>query len=127
MSDVKREVWVVEEPDGTPLGAHVFSGDAVEYRPANSVRYVPAESSKESAGQAWVPVADGLPDSDVNLALIHEAHGWPSIAFGLLEISDDSEGQGEPYWETTVGQRGIGDFTHYRVLGEPPSKPEGGK
>jgi Protein of unknown function (DUF551). len=70
-----------------------------------------------------VPV-EQLPDSDVPVALIDARIGLRGLVFGELEFTDDSEGHGKPYWETTTGGESIDAFTHWTPLPEPPeAKP----
>lgn len=92
---------------------------------ANRIRVMTEQlaSSEAATGGKWeVASYDNLPDSDAQVVLVDAKVGWSSIAFGLLEISDDSEGQGEPYWESTRGQQRLTEFTHWCYLRPLPSK-----
>lgn len=83
-----------------------------------------AELAGKESGQAWVDSASELPNSDVRVLVVsHEG----DYVTAFLEFTDDSEGHGEPYWETDGGDLALCNYPHWMPLPPPPSKPEGGR
>lgn len=72
----------------------------------------------------WALAADELPDTDTLVLATHAGDSdCENSELVLLEISDDSEGHGEPHWATVRGEPLPFDtFTHWRPLPSPPVK-----
>ncbi len=75
----------------------------------------------------WKNVGNGelenLPDSDIwVLAVAKDADGQGGNDYVLatLEFTDDSEGNGEPYWATDGGDLALCNYPHWMLLPEPP-------
>lgn len=120
-AEVVRELWVEEYPNGAikRLSDKRRDMEGNIHPSYRVVRYVPADTAR-----GWVSVEERLPDSDVHVALVHEKHGWPSLTFGVLEFSDDSEGHGQPYWVTMNGPGTIDAATHWMPLTLPAPPTE---
>lgn len=66
----------------------------------------------------WIPVAERLPDSDTRvLAVNHEA----DYVVAQLELTDDSEGHGEPCWAAEGGDLALCNYPHWQPLPAPPT------
>jgi hypothetical protein len=89
MAETKREVWVVVDESGSPLNAGVWAKEALEFKPLNSVRYVPAvpapsdqaqSSGVERAveGDPWEVLAKYASETTCNIqpSWHGEKHGW---------------------------------------------------
>lgn len=74
----------------------------------------------------WTACGDELPDSDVwVVAAKDERH----FVVAQLEFTDDSEGNGKPYWSWRGGSAPLGDYPHWipiPALSVPDPKPEQG-
>lgn len=79
-----------------------------------------AQLVADAEASCWVPVAVGLPDSDITvIARSHEGDETPVT----LEFTDDSEGHGEPYWAATGGDLALCNYPHWRPLLSDPEQP----
>jgi hypothetical protein len=90
-------------------------------KPVERARAAAGEAVKayREARAAWVPCSLRLPDSD-DWVLAASSSGNYLVA--RLEFSDDSEGNGEPYWEASGGDLMIQDFPYWMPL---PASPRG--
>jgi hypothetical protein len=122
MSEAKNEVWVIHDENGEPVNADAYDADAVEFRPPHAVRYVPEASSQGEAGR-WQRAPAELPDSDTDV-LVATDGADPEYGIARLEFTDDSEGNGEPYWAFEGGDVEMLNYPNWAPLLLPPPKAE---
>ncbi len=126
MGDAKREIWVVDYEDGSHTW-FALERQARETASANGgvvTRFAPAKEPQPKASEGWVHYETELPDSDVwVLVTSHEG----DLVWAQLEFADDSEGHGEPYWETPGGELALCNYPHWRHMSQPewPKKTDG--
>jgi hypothetical protein len=122
MAEVKREVWVVER-SGVPVHSYLERGDGDEkFPPYAVIRYIPAESAGREGEEGWIECAIELPDTDTLVLVCPDGeHDPDNYDLMMLEISDDSEGHGKPYWTTVRGEDlPLDTFAYWRPLPSPP-------
>ncbi len=124
MGDAKREIWVVDDEDGSHTW-FALEREAREAASANGgavTRFVPAESPQPKAQEGWTHVSDELPDSDIVVLCIPEdEQDTDNCELLMLEFTDDSEGHGKPYWTTVRGEDlPLESHPFWRPLPAPP-------
>ncbi len=78
------------------------------------------QAGRESAQGGWFAVgADSLPDSDRDLVVWDDVKKFGQVV--RLECTDDSEGNGEWYWDSPGGPLSLWAFSHWRYLDTPPA------
>lgn len=70
-----------------------------------------------NAEGAWIHVDAELPDSDVRVLIVNHEPDYVSVE---LMFTDDSEGNGEPYWAADGGDLNLRNYPHWRPLPKPP-------
>lgn len=72
----------------------------------------------EAKAPRWIPISESLPDSDVRV--LATTHAGDDHIVVELEFTDDSEGNGEPYWSAAGGDLALCNYPFWMTLPPPP-------
>lgn len=115
------ETWKMDyEGFVAPVWADLGPGTKESWAAVEQACAVPASRLGEWHRVPGLPLPDGevdLPDSDVWVLVMTEDSSDYVIA--RLEFTDDSEGHGEPYWETPGGDLALCNYPFWRDLQLP--------